>query len=91
MAEKKLVRFRSDVKKKDLFVISLSITKEMDSWLQDLGRKIKESGGYKLPKTYIIRSLLNAAMCLKIDASGVKSEKELEDRILHAISKYNGK
>ena len=49
---------------------------------------MKSSGGYKLPKSYIIRALLDAAMNLKIDVSKVKSEEELVGRILDAINRY---
>lgn len=82
-------RFRSEVPK-GLFRVPISITKEMEAWLQDLSNKMKSSGGYKLPKSYIIRALLDAAMELKIDVSGVKSEEELVDRILKAIKQYRG-
>jgi len=75
---------------KGLFRVPISITKEMEAWLQDLSNKMKSSGGYKLPKSYIIRALLDAAMELKIDVSGVKSEEELVDRILKAIKQYRG-
>ena len=82
-------RFRSEVPK-GLFRVPISITKEMDSWLQDLSSRMKSSGGYKLPKSYIIRALLDAAMSLKIDISGVKTEEELAKRIFNAIKHYKG-
>lgn len=80
-------RFRSEVPK-GLFRVPISITKEMESWLQDLSSKMKSSGGYKLPKSYIIRALLDAARNLKIDVSEVKTEDELVKRILNAIRHY---
>lgn len=80
-------RFRSEVRK-DLFRIPISITKDMEAWLQELSNRMKSSGGYKLPKSYVIRSLLDAAMKLKIDVSGVKTEDELKKRILEAIRKH---
>ena len=80
-------RFRSEVPK-NLFRVPISITKEMEAWLQDLSSMMKSSGGYKLPKSYIIRALLAAAMELKIDVSGVKSEEELAGRIISAIKHY---
>jgi len=79
-----MLRFRSEVPK-GLFRVPISITKEMEAWLQDLSSRMKSSGGYKLPKSYIIRALLDAAMSLKIDVSGVKLEEELVERILKAI------
>jgi hypothetical protein len=71
-----------------MFRVPISITKEMDQWLQDLSRKMKSTGGYKLPKSYILRALLNATMHLKVDVNAVKTEKELAERILSAIKKY---
>lgn len=80
-------RFRSDVSK-DLFRVPISITKEMESWLQEFSNTMKATGGYKLPKSYVIRSLLGAIMKLKIDAHGVRTEEELAKRLLSAIKKY---
>ena len=80
-------RFRSEVPK-GLFRIPISITKGMDFWLQKLSSEMKSSGGYKLPKSYIIRALLDAAMSLRIDVSGVKTEEELIERILKAIKHH---
>ena len=82
-----MVKFRSEVPK-GLFRVPISITKEMESWLQDLSNRMKSSGGYKLPKSYIIRALLDAAMNLKIDVSEVKTEEELVKRITKAIKHY---
>ncbi len=79
-----MARFRSEVPR-GLFRVPISITKDMERWLQNLANEMKSSGGYKLPKSYIIRALLDAAMTLKIDVSGVKSEEELVKRILSAI------
>ncbi|MBI5614250.1 hypothetical protein HY947_04965 [Candidatus Gottesmanbacteria bacterium] len=87
MAEKGSGRFRSEVRK-GLFRIPLSITKEMESWLQSLSNEMKATGGYKLPKSYILRSLINAMMKLKVDVSGVKTEGELEKRFSDAIKHY---
>ena len=80
-------RFRSEVPK-GLFRVPISITKDMERWLQDLSSQMKSSGGYKLPKSYIIRSLLDAAMQLDIDVTNIKNEEELVKRILKAIKEY---
>jgi hypothetical protein len=79
-------RFRSEVPK-GLFRVPISITKDMESWLHALSNKMKSSGGYKLPKSYIIRALLDAAMKLNIDATEIKTEEELVKRILKAIKR----
>ena len=82
-----MARFRSEVPK-GLFRVPISITKDMECWLQDLSNKMKSSGGYKLPKSYIIRALLDAAMQLNIDMTQIKTEEELVKRILKAIKQY---
>jgi hypothetical protein len=79
-------KFRSEVPK-GLFRVPISISKEAESWLQSLSNEMKVTGGYKLPKSYIMRSILSAIMKLKIDVSGIKSEKDLEERIREAIKK----
>jgi len=66
----------------------LTISKEMDEWLYKLSSDMKANGGYKLPKTYIIRALINAIMKLKINLNGIRDEKELEKRVEEAIKKY---
>ncbi len=82
-----MARFRSEVPK-GLFRVPISITKSMEKWLQDLSSEMKSSGGYKLPKSYIIRALLDAAMKLNIDVVQIKTEEELVKRILKAIKHY---
>jgi len=89
MPQRRVTRFRSEVRK-DLFRISLAIPKDAEAWLQSLSNEMKATGGYKLPKSYILRSVLAAMMRLKIDVSGVRSEAELEKRLLAAIRHYGG-
>jgi len=84
-----MARFRSEVPK-GLFRVPISIRKDMEFWLQDLSNKMKASGGYKLPKSYIIRALLDAMKRLDIDISGVKTEDELAKRILNNCYHYKG-
>ena len=82
-----MARFRSEVPK-GLFRVPISITKGMEKWLQELSSEMKSSGGYKLPKSYVIRALLDAAMQLDIDVVQIKTEEELVKRILKAIKHY---
>jgi len=81
------IRFRSDVEK-GLNRVPITVTKEMEEWLHRLSLQMKASGGNKLPKSYIIRSLLNAVMKLKIDTKGIKTEKELTQNITEAMKKF---
>jgi len=80
-------KFRSDIAK-SLIRIPITISKEMDEWLYKLSSEMKATGGYKLPKTYIIRAIINAVMKLKINLNEIRDEKELEKRIEDAIKKY---
>ncbi|MCB4791247.1 MAG: hypothetical protein LHV68_05105 [Elusimicrobia bacterium] len=83
MAEK----FRTNVEK-GLHRIPLTLSKEVDEWLYHISSEMKSRGGYKLPRTYIIRCIVRAAMKLKLDLNEIKDEKELEKRIITAIKKY---
>jgi len=85
--KKILKKFRSEVPK-GLFRVPVSITREMEAWFQNLSSEMKATGGYKLPKSYILRSILNSIMKLEIDVSGIKTEKDLEKKILEALKKY---
>jgi hypothetical protein len=66
-------KFRSEVPK-GLFRIPISITKEMEDWLRGLSIEIKSSGGYKLPKSYIIQNL-------NINVNNLKTQKELKEKM----------
>ncbi len=80
-------RFRGDVRK-DLFRIPVTITPEIDEWLESLRSRMKKSGGYKLPKSYILRAILDSMMDLKIDVMGIKTEKDLKVRVSEAVAIY---
>lgn len=84
MERKKQNRFRSDVPK-NLYRVPMTITREMDNWCLSLSAQIKASGGNKLPRSYVVRALIGAAMKLHIDIKGIRTEKELEDRIREAM------
>lgn len=81
-------KYRTEVPK-GLFRVPIALTKEMENWLQGLANTMRASGGYKLPRSYIVRALINAAMQLKLDVSGVKDEKELTERFKIAIKNFN--
>ena len=62
----------------------------MEDWLDQLRKTMHQSGGYKLPRSYILRSLITVAMQLNVDVTSVRSENELTKRIEAAI-KWQGK
>jgi len=79
-------RFRSEVKK-GLHKVTITISDEALDWFHDLSRRMKEKKGYKLPRSYIIRALINVFMKLDINVAGVRGEKDLEERIQDAIKR----
>ena len=66
----------------------ISITQDMKSWMQGFSNTMKATGGYKLPKSYVIRGLLDAVMELDIDVKGIKNEEQLKSKIVRAFRKY---
>ena len=77
------------VKTKDLsFKVHVPMDKELIKWLENVGIEAKESGGFKLAKSVIIRACIRAVMSLPpIDLSGVKDENELAKRIVKAMKR----
>ena len=73
--------------KSEYIRVNLTLPDELDRVLQELGNDARATGGYKLPKTMIMRSLVRLLMALDVDPSGVKTEDELLERILQAIKK----
>lgn len=80
-------RFRSDIEK-NLFRIPIFLDKELHDWLYNLSIAMKISGGYKLPKSYIIRSLVNAVMRLNVNLKNIKTEADLEKRVLQSLRNF---
>jgi len=80
-------RFRSEVKK-GLRKVTITISDEALDWFHELSKMMKNKRGYKLPRSYIIRALINVFMKLDINVGGVRTEKDLEERILQAIKKH---
>jgi len=73
--------------KANYFRVPLTLPKELDLFLQKVGAEARATGGFKLPKTLIIRSLIKAMQELDVDVSGIKDEDELKARVLTALKK----
>ena len=73
--------------KSEYIRVNLTLPDELDRVLQKLGSDARATGGYKIPKTMIMRALIRVLMTLDIDPSGVKTEDEFLDRVLNAIKK----
>ena len=80
-------RFRSEVEK-GLHKVTITISDEVLDWFYQMSRRMKKSKGYKLPRSYIIRALINVCMKLDVNVKGVKTEKDLEEKILEAVKKH---
>ena len=73
--------------KSEYIRVNLTLPDKLDRVLQELGNDARATGGYKIPKTMIMRALVRLLMTLDVDPSGVKTENELFNRILQAIKK----
>ncbi len=76
-----------DGPKSEYIRVNLTLPDKLDRVLQELGNDARATGGYKLPKTMIMRALVRLLMKLDVDPSGVKTEEELLERILQATKK----
>ena len=83
-----MVETQADKNSKEEYIrVNLTLPDELDRVLQELGNDARATGGYKLPKTMIMRALVRLLMTLEVDPSGVRSEDELLERILQATKK----
>lgn len=76
--------------------LSVTIPHDLNNWLYEFSLKIKRAGGYRIPKTVIVRALIRALgeSNLKIDLSNIRvkqknmhklrlaSSKEVEDELV---------
>jgi len=78
------------LKTKDLsYKVHVPMDKELIQWLENTGIEAKESGGFKLAKSVIIRACVRSVMKLPaIDLTGVKDGEELTKRIIKVMKKY---
>jgi len=70
------------------FWSTATLNKKQICFLDKISKGAKFTGGKKLSRAAIIRTLVNAAQKLDIDISGVKSEEQLRDRFLIAFKEY---
>jgi len=77
----------SNDSKSNYIRVNLTLPDELDRVLQELGNDARATGGYKIPKTMIMRALVRLLMRLDVDPSGIKTEDELLERLVQAIGK----
>lgn len=75
------------IPKSEYIRVNLTLPDELDRVLQKLGNDARATGGYKIPKTMIMRALVRMLMELDVDPSGIRTEEELLERILKAVKK----
>lgn len=69
------------------FRVQITMPRQLNDWMEDLGSEAKELGGFKLSKTQIVRSLIDALQQVedKLDLTNVRDEEVLTERILDAF------
>ena len=77
----------SNDSKSNYIRVNLTLPDELDRVLQELGNDARATGGYKIPKTMIMRARVRLLMRLDVDPSGIKTEDELLERLVQAIGK----
>lgn len=82
----KLARARafSSIPKSRYFRLNLTLPEALDRFLEEVGIEAKAAGGYKLPKTLVLRALVRFMAELDVNIDGVRTEEELLDRLLSA-------
>jgi len=75
------------MKKGEVFKVHVPMDKELTKYLENLGIDARASGGFRIPKTSIIKACIRAVMELNVDVEGVKTEEDLVKRIRQAIKK----
>ena len=60
--------------KEDFERLSLTLPQAMNDWLYEFSVQVKRSGGYRIPKTLIVRAFIRAFMesDLEFDLEGIK-------------------
>ncbi len=68
--------------------IAAMLTKEQIEYLEDISRKMKQTGGAKLPRSAIIRNLVRLMGHLRPNVRKVKDEEELLSRLVESMENY---
>ncbi len=70
---------------KNLLMANIGMNKKQIKFIDEIVGEIRFSGGKKPPRSSIVNIFIKIAMLIKFDISGVKSEKEAEERFLQAF------
>jgi hypothetical protein len=66
--------------------LPINLSEEEILFLEGLGHQAKRTGGFRLSKAAVVRALIEVAMRMEIDVSGVRDEEELKSRIKMATT-----
>lgn len=76
-------------RKSQYFMINVTLTLELDEFLQFIGNESRRLGGYHIPKTMILRSLARVLKEVvdsgKLDLAGVFSEEDFVGRVRKSL------
>lgn len=74
----------SAIPKSRYFRLNLTLPEALDRFLEEVGIEAKAQGGYKLPKTLVLRALIRFMAELDVSVDGVRTEEELLRRLVAA-------
>ena len=89
--ERENARKTQEMAKDKFFRINMTLPIELDKVLEDIGIEARSSGGFKIPKTTVVRALIRIAKIIQPDFAGVKTEQEVLERLMEAVKRYKGK
>ena len=81
-ATKPLQREQTEQSKIAMIKLSVFLNSEEYAYLETLASTAKFSGGKKISKTKLIESMVRAFSTTKLDVRGVKTDKELLERVI---------
>jgi hypothetical protein len=67
--------------------MTIGLTKKQICYLDGISKNCRFSGGRKMSRMAILRSLLLACQDIEIDVKSIKSEKELCEKVLAAFER----
>lgn len=89
MKRSTLAKANRGVRKSRYLMVNVTLSDELDEFLQNVGTEVRKSGGYKLPKTLILRGLARVLQEMvaakKIDLCEVKTEEDFVERLRQAM------
>ena len=66
--------------------ISAALYESQIDWLNDMVVSIKRGGGRSIQKSNVLRAILQVALESNVKLRGVKTEKEIQERLIEALT-----